>query len=90
MPLYKNQIVIGEHVWVSKGAFILHGTNVGNGSIIGARSVVKGKFPNNCSIGGNPAKILSKDIAWSRNMEAENIDQCGDSKYVAYTDIKVE
>lgn len=29
---------------VGKGAFIMHGTNIGNGSIVGAKSVVKGQF----------------------------------------------
>ncbi|MCM1538732.1 MAG: SDR family NAD(P)-dependent oxidoreductase [bacterium] len=74
----KNSIVIGDHVWVGKGAFILHGTVIGNGSIIGAKSVVKGEFPNNCSIAGNPAKMIKKDVAWSRNNISENILDCGE------------
>lgn len=72
-----NSIVIGDHVWVAKGAFILHGTVIGNGSIIGAKSVVKGEFPNNCSIVGNPAKMIKKDVAWSRKNLSENINDCG-------------
>lgn len=40
-PSHRNAIIIGEHVWVGKGAFIMHGTNIGNGSIVGAKSVVK-------------------------------------------------
>jgi len=76
-PPHRNVIVIGEHVWVSKGAFIMHGTNIGNGSIIGAKSVVKGQFPNNCVIGGNPAKLIKQNIAWSRDMVTEDIKKCG-------------
>lgn len=76
-PPHRNVIVIGEHVWVSKGAFIMHGTNIGNGSIIGAKSVVKGQFPNNCVIAGNPAKLVKQNIAWSRDMVTEDIKKCG-------------
>lgn len=84
-PSHRNAIVIGEHVWVSKGAFIMHGTNIGNGSIVGAKSVVKGQFPNNCTIGGNPAKMVKKNCAWSREMVTENPEHCGRSEYYALT-----
>lgn len=80
----RNSIVIGNHVWVGYGAFILHGTNVGAGSIVGAQSVVKGIYPNNCAIGGNPAKLIRKDCAWARNMDAYSIDDCG-KEYVHKT-----
>ena len=82
---YKNSLVIGEHVWVGKNAFIMNGTNIGNGSIVGACSVVKGSFPNNCSIAGNPAKQIRTDIAWSRNAYADRLEQCGGIEYAALT-----
>lgn len=81
----KNSLVIGEHVWVGKNAYIMSGTNVGNGSIIGACSSVKGSFPNNCSIAGNPAKQLRTDIAWSRNGYADRLEQCGGTEYAVLT-----
>lgn len=82
----KNQIVIGNHVWVGYGAFIMHGTNIADGSIVGAQSVVKGTFPNNCSIAGNPAKIVRRDCAWSHVMVATDMyRQCGGSQYVSLT-----
>lgn len=86
LPEHRNKIVIGEHVWVGKGAFIMHGTDIANGSIIGAKSVVKGKFPNNCSIAGNPAKIVRENIAWSRDMVATDMYQhCGGAEYAGFT-----
>lgn len=85
LPPYRNAIVLGEHVWVSKGAFIMHGTNIGNGSIVGAKSVVKGQFPNNCTIGGNPAAIIKRNSAWSRDMETNDSDKCGKKEYYALT-----
>lgn len=83
LPQHKNELVIGEHVWISKGAFIMHGTNIGNGSIVGAMSVVKGRYPNNCTIAGTPSALAKKDVAWSRDMLATDMHkQCGGEEYV--------
>ncbi len=88
LPDYKNKIIIGEHVWVAKGAFIMHGTSIGNGSIIGARSVVKGKYPNNCTIAGNPAKLVKCNVVWSREMVAtDSIEQYVEEKYILLTEV---
>lgn len=81
----RNQIFIGDHVWVAKGAFIMHGTNIGSGSIIGAKSVVKGIYPNNCSVAGNPSKLIKKDVAWSREMSANDPDKCIREEYFKQT-----
>lgn len=77
----KNQLVIGEHVWICAKAFILNGTNIGSGSVIAGNSTVKGVFPNNCVVAGNPAKLVKKDTAWSREGIAENIASCGEKRY---------
>ena len=81
----KNQLVIGDHVWVGKQAFLIHGTNIGSGSIVGARSVVKGIFPNNCSIAGNPATSVKEDVAWSRDGMTSDINKCGRPEYAVLT-----
>lgn len=49
---------IGDNVFIGEHATILMGTNIGNNCIIGANSVVKGNFPDNVVIAGNPAKIV--------------------------------
>lgn len=59
-------IDIGEHVWIAAKATILGGTSIGNGSVIGFGSIVKGLIPNNCIAAGSPAKVLKKDVAWER------------------------
>lgn len=63
----KNSIVIGDHVWVGGEVAILANSCIGNGSICGYRALVKGTFPNNCTIGGSTAKILKKNVAWMRD-----------------------
>lgn len=62
-----KDITIGDRVWVAYGATIFGGTQIGSGSIVGAHSVVKKRFPNNCVIAGIPAKIVRKDVFWERN-----------------------
>ena len=62
-----KNIIIGNHVWLGHSCKILGGARIGEGSIVGAGSVVNKKFPNNVIIVGNPAKIVKRDVAWSRN-----------------------
>ncbi|MDO5397524.1 MAG: hypothetical protein Q4G33_06305 [bacterium] len=65
----QRKIIIGDHVWIGQSAILLYNTDVGSGSIIGAGSLVKGKFPNNCSIAGVPARIIKSDVAWNRHYD---------------------
>ena len=51
-------VKIGDRVWIGENVVILPGAQIGDGCVIGANSVVKGKFPNNCIIAGCPAKIV--------------------------------
>lgn len=62
-----KDILIGDHVWIGQNALILKGTSVGSGSIIGANSVCSGKtIPSNTSWAGNPAKLIAKDVFFSK------------------------
>ncbi len=51
-------IKIGKNCWIGAKATILDGAVVGDGCVIAAGAVVAGKFPDNCIIGGVPAKII--------------------------------
>ena len=62
-PDSPSPINIGNNVWIGINAIILKGTKIGDHSIVGAGSVVKGEFPPYSLIIGNPAhlvKILDK------------------------------
>lgn len=61
-----KDIIIGEHVWFAFNSVVLSGSQIGEGSVIGFASVVKGRYPNNCVIVGSPARTTKKDIAWER------------------------
>ena len=71
----KDEIVIGDHVWIGYGCKILSGAHIGTGSIVGAGSLVNKKFPNNVLIAGIPAKILRRNVAWSRNVLITKLEQ---------------
>lgn len=82
----KNRgIILGNHVWVGERACILYNTQIGDGSIIGAMSLVKSNIPNNCIAAGIPAKVIKKNVAWSREEGAEDLIKCGQA-YVHYTE----
>lgn len=59
-----NAVCIGNKVWVGCNVTILKNTFIGNNSVIAAGSVVKGNFPDNSLIAGNPAKIVKQNIDW--------------------------
>ena len=54
-------------MWCGREVRILKNASIGNDSIIGASSVVTKNFADsNIAIGGNPAKIIKRNITWSR------------------------
>lgn len=57
-----DPIVIGDNVWVALGCVVLPGTDIGEGTIVGANSVVRGRIPANCIVAGNPAGVV-KDLS---------------------------
>lgn len=62
----KGQIIIQNDVWIGRGATILSGVTIHNGSVIGAESVVAKDVPPYSIVVGNPARVIkyrfSEDI----------------------------
>ena len=61
-----RSITVGDHVWVGWGAVLLGGAEVGEGAVVGLRSVVTGRVPNNSIAVGVPARVVRRDVAWER------------------------
>lgn len=59
-------IIIGNNVWIGLNAIILKGSVIGDNCIIAAGSVVKGAFPENTIIQGNPA-VVSGQVVFDNN-----------------------
>lgn len=53
-------VTIDNNVWIGHGCSILDGSNIANGVVVAAGSVVKGNIEENTVIAGVPAKILRK------------------------------
>ena len=56
----KGDIVIGNDVWIGYEAVIMAGVTIGDGAIIGTRSVVTKDVPPYTIVGGAPAKPIRK------------------------------
>lgn len=52
---------IGNDVWIGGNVTILPGVSIGNNVVVGAGAVVTKDIPDNCVVGGVPAKKI-KDI----------------------------
>lgn len=55
-----GKITIGNNVFIGINCILLSNTTIGDNCIVGAGSVVRGHFPENSVIAGNPAQIVSK------------------------------
>lgn len=66
--LLTNRVAIRteDHVWIGIGSTLLPGAHLGEGSVVGASSVVTKSFPSHCTIAGNPARVLREGISWQR------------------------
>lgn len=53
-----GEIKIGNNVFIGNRCIILPNTRIGDNCIVGAGSVLRGKFPDNSVIVGNPAKVI--------------------------------
>lgn len=60
-PLYsKGPVIIEDNVWIGEGVAILPGIRIGKNSIIGANAVVNFDVPENCVVGGVPARVIKQ------------------------------
>ncbi|AXT57331.1 acyltransferase [Aquimarina sp. AD1] len=71
-----KEVTIKNNVWLGDSVSILPGVTIGEGSIIGMRSVIVKDIPPFSIVGGNPAKVIKKrvdiDNYASLNLESKN------------------
>lgn len=61
-----KDITIGSHVWLGQQTFVLKGSSIPDGCVVGARSTVTASLraEQNTIIVGQPAKMIKDDIQW--------------------------
>lgn len=59
-PRQRDEVTIGRDVWIGASCVILGGVTIGEGSVIGAGSVVTRDIPSYSIAVGNPARVVSR------------------------------
>jgi acetyltransferase-like isoleucine patch superfamily enzyme len=64
-------VTLGKSVWLPWRVFVMPGSTIGDGSVIGANSLVSGTIPP-CSLAvGTPAKVIRQAPAFPRTVSQE-------------------
>lgn len=71
IPLYSLPITIGPQAWVAAGAFLSPGVTVGEGSVVGANSVVTRDVPAWMVAAGNPCRVLKERELRAKDADAQ-------------------
>ena len=59
--LFRALLILGNRAAMFPGSKVVGNVHVGNNVVIVANSVVINDIPDNCIVGGIPARILSED-----------------------------
>src|SRR3990172_2302117 len=70
-PVDFQAIEIGSSVSLAWRVFVLPGTKIGDGAVVGAHSVVSQTVPPRCLSMGFPARVVSKAPAFPRDLNNE-------------------
>ncbi len=58
----KAPVTIGNNVWLGARVIVLKGVTIGDGTVVGAGSVVTKDLPANTICGGIPAKVIKSRV----------------------------
>lgn len=61
-----SNITVGDHVWIGQGVRVMKGVNVADQAVIGGGSVVTRDVPAQVVVAGNPARVVRRDVTWTR------------------------
>lgn len=67
-PVEFDTIEIGKSVSIAWRVFLLPGTRIGDGAVIGANSLVRGVIPPRCLAVGFPARVVSRAPEFPREL----------------------
>jgi len=70
-PVTYEPVTLGKSVWLPWRVFIMPGSTIGDGSVIGANSLVSGAIPPYSLAVGSPAKVIRSAPDFPRKLTAE-------------------
>src|SRR3954462_10940827 len=70
-PVTFEPVTLGNSVWLPWRVFIMPGTTIGDGSVIGANSLVQGTIPPSSLAVGSPAKVIRSAPEFPRAVSPE-------------------
>ncbi len=63
----EKDVIIGNDVWIGCRCTLLKGTRLLDNVVVGANTFLNNKIAEkNCIVGGNPVKILKRNIYWKK------------------------
>ncbi len=95
-PVTYEPVSIGESVWLPWRVFVMPGATIGDGSVIGANSLVTGAIPPYSLAVGSPAKVIRSAPNFPKQVsEAERqkmvVEMMGEfDLYMAYEEVVIE
>jgi acetyltransferase-like isoleucine patch superfamily enzyme len=63
----RSHITIGRHVWLGRRCMVLKNVSIGDGSIVGAASLVTKDVPPASIAAGVPARVIRSGVSWCEN-----------------------
>src|SRR5688572_4517648 len=94
-PVTYEPVTLGKSVWLPWRVFIMPGTTIGDGSVIGANSLVSGTIPPRSLAVGSPAKVIRSAPDFPRVVpEAERAVMIAQmllefDRYMAYQEVRI-
>src|SRR5712664_2022296 len=70
-PVTYEPVTLGKSVWLPWRVFVMPGTTIGDGTVIGANSLVSGNIPPGSLAVGSPAKVIRSAPDFPRVPSAE-------------------
>ena len=68
---FVRDVTIGRNCFIGNRAILMPGASIGDNSIVGAGSVVRGKVEPNSIVIGNPHIIVGDTLEWAKKKKAQ-------------------
>jgi acetyltransferase-like isoleucine patch superfamily enzyme len=83
-PVTFEPVTIGASVWLPWRVFVMPGARIGDGSVIGAGSLVQGEIPPSSLAVGVPAKVVRSAPDFPRRLSADGTHALIDQMLAAF------